>query len=483
MSDLKLWTLIKILDTGEYDAVPNVWITDKKECYYPDPDKTSTQIIESLAAKCVKPHTTDHEWIVYKKIEIVQSDYTKFSVCCGDMVRKTKDKRLAEESAEEIALKKRRISKTASASAVPSSQLKPQTTTNQQPQTTTNQQPQTTTNQQPQTTTNQQPQTTPLKTIHKSKKKTSKSPPPASSNFISGSANNSFEGSERCPCKKDSHECCCAEPATLENIAKNQCLLSRRLFKSEEKSAKRHSEIVKIIDAQKQVTNTTESAATPVIEPRRIIKKEDVDASLLNDFPLTKKKQIREWNERLKSPETADKLIATIITEKVTKKSLYPNFTGRNVISVLIGAEKAGFFTWDGKPRNKIKKFPFKKLQFYQIILEIVKYHHHPTPIDEANLKYSLGQWFSQTANKMEKLLSQTSVTVDSSQSEIPSSEESDAGENQYVTLSSLLVNSSDPENENDGNAENSGNDVVAQNPGPHRSEDNDALVHDNSAP
>lgn len=75
--DLKLWTLIKILDTGEYDAVPNVWITDKKECYYPDPDKTSTQIIESLAAKCVKPHTTDHEWIVYKKIEIVQSDYSK----------------------------------------------------------------------------------------------------------------------------------------------------------------------------------------------------------------------------------------------------------------------------------------------------------------------------------------------------------------------------------------------------------------------
>ncbi|XP_072155227.1 uncharacterized protein [Bemisia tabaci] len=413
MSDLKLWTLIKILDTGEYDAVPNVWITDKKECYYPDPDKTSTQIIESLAAKCVKPHTTDHEWIVYKKIEIVQSDYTKFSVCCGDMVRKTKDKRLAEESAEEIALKKRRISKTASASAVPSSQLKPQTTTNQQPQ------------------------TTPLKTIHKSKKKTSKSPPPASSNFISGSANNSFEGGELCPC---------------------------RLFKSEEKSAKRHSEIVKIIDAQKQVTNTTESAATPVIEPRRIIKKEDVDASLLNDFPLTKSKKIREWNERLKSQETADKLIATIITEKVTKKSLYPNFTGRNVISVLIGAEKAGFFTWDGKPRNKIKKFPFKKLQFYQIILEIVKYHHHPTPIDEANLKYSLGQWFSQTANKMEKLLSQTSVTVDSSQSEIPSSEESDAGENQNP----------DPENENaentgnddaqlNQNAENTANDVDAQ--------------------
>ncbi|XP_072155226.1 uncharacterized protein [Bemisia tabaci] len=440
MSDLKLWTLIKILDTGEYDAVPNVWITDKKECYYPDPDKTSTQIIESLAAKCVKPHTTDHEWIVYKKIEIVQSDYTKFSVCCGDMVRKTKDKRLAEESAEEIALKKRRISKTASASAVPSSQLKPQTTTNQQPQ------------------------TTPLKTIHKSKKKTSKSPPPASSNFISGSANNSFEGGELCPCKKDSHECCCAEPTTLENIAKNQCLLSRRLFKSEEKSAKRHSEIVKIIDAQKQVTNTTESAATPVIEPRRIIKKEDVDASLLNDFPLTKSKKIREWNERLKSQETADKLIATIITEKVTKKSLYPNFTGRNVISVLIGAEKAGFFTWDGKPRNKIKKFPFKKLQFYQIILEIVKYHHHPTPIDEANLKYSLGQWFSQTANKMEKLLSQTSVTVDSSQSEIPSSEESDAGENQNP----------DPENENaentgnddaqlNQNAENTANDVDAQ--------------------
>lgn len=87
-----------------------------------------------------------------------------------------------------------------------------------------------------------------------------------------------------------------------------------RLFKSEEKSAKRHSEIVKIIDAQKQVTNTTESAATPVIEPRRIIKKEDVDASLLNDFPLTKSKKIREWNERLKSQETADKLVSAIFS-------------------------------------------------------------------------------------------------------------------------------------------------------------------------
>ncbi|CAH0388442.1 unnamed protein product [Bemisia tabaci] len=247
------------------------------------------------------------------------------------------------------------------------------------------------------------------------------SPPPASpSNFV--------ERSELCPSKGDTHECCCSEPTiTLENLPKNHCPLSRHLFKSEETSAKRPTELVEIIqnNAQKQVTiQESEATQSPPIAQRRITKKEDIDKLMLCDFPLTKRRKIREWNEKLKTPENADKLIASIINEKVTKRSSYPNFTGRNVISVLIGAEKAGLLSWDGKARNKIKKFPFKELQFYHIILEIVKYHHYPMPIDEANLKYSLGQWFSQTANKRKKLSSQTSV--DSSQgSEILSSEES----------------------------------------------------------
>ncbi|CAH0395183.1 unnamed protein product [Bemisia tabaci] len=89
------------------------------------------------------------------------------------------------------------------------------------------------------------------------------------------------------------------------------------LSKSEEMSAKRLTELVKIIqnDAQKQVTiQESEATQSPPIARRRIIKKEDIDKLMLCDFPLTKRRKIREWNEKLKTPENADKLDSAIFS-------------------------------------------------------------------------------------------------------------------------------------------------------------------------
>nr|XP_018897585.1 PREDICTED: microtubule-associated protein RP/EB family member 1-like [Bemisia tabaci] len=109
------WTLIEFLDSQEnpcFDAVPDKWLnTEKTECYYPDPDQTTTKDLNALALKCETPESPlapGVTWITLQNIKVVKGPYSNFEDCKLDMVRVTKQKRTAEESEAETAKKRPR---------------------------------------------------------------------------------------------------------------------------------------------------------------------------------------------------------------------------------------------------------------------------------------------------------------------------------------------------------------------------------------
>ncbi|XP_072159338.1 uncharacterized protein [Bemisia tabaci] len=202
-----------------------------------------------------------------------------------------------------------------------------------------------------------------------------------------------------CPAQGDDHNCPWAANGsiTLESLAQSVCLISKFQVIG-------HKEIMKKLEE-------TPSTAKH-IAPRRVIKEEDVDLKLLENLPLAKNKHMKDLNEKLKSPTVKDKFVTTLIRKKVTKPLLYPNYTARCVMINLIAPCKTELFTWDGKKRGGVVKIGFKKMEFKDVVFEIVKYHHYPNDLDEGAVAFSVGQWFSQEANKFKTASKAPEVSI-----------------------------------------------------------------------
>nr|XP_018903326.1 PREDICTED: uncharacterized protein LOC109034561 [Bemisia tabaci] len=215
-----------------------------------------------------------------------------------------------------------------------------------------------------------------------------------------------------CPAPLETHDCACkmVPPISDPSLARYLCLKS-------------------CSDEKKRVSSTTglqqsNEATQPPVQ-RRVVDQTLVDSSLVEDLPLNSNRELNKLNKNLKEEEFENKFFATFVEEKLKKALAYPNYTARRVMENLISMKKAGQFTWDGKPRNGIKKLPFKQTRLCKLMFDITQYLHHPNNIDKDGVAYSVGQWFSQQARKSEK---QTSTASEVAEVEILSSSESENG-------------------------------------------------------
>ncbi|CAH0746864.1 unnamed protein product [Bemisia tabaci] len=139
------------------------------------------------------------------------------------------------------------------------------------------------------------------------------------------------------------------------------------------------------------------------IAPKRILDPKNVDLSLLENLPLSTNRQIKALNQQLKDATFRDKFIDTILTLKLQKASAYPTWTARSYMRLMFTPKKASCFTMEGKTRYGVKKISFSKLQFCNVLMGIVEFLHYPAKPDKNALFYSIGQWFSQQTRSCDK--------------------------------------------------------------------------------
>ncbi|CAH0384530.1 unnamed protein product, partial [Bemisia tabaci] len=410
------WALVKICETDEYDAIPKSWLEpNAKKCIYPDPDCHSKKELESLAKGGARPMDLKG-WLHYN-VEVIVPSYSDFKKAVEDMIRKTKDKKLADESASERLSKKRKRKTPLPFEEISTKMTTPIKESEQKPTKTNTigatsqsrsdiKSSSSTGGHNNSTNSNvsklsEQPKSKPKQTRDtagpsKQEEPVIKKPKETLGQQVSNKPKPTTDKEEvrliKIPKGVLPNLTGAKEDESAITLLKQ---LSRTVAANEKKAEKRHGELMNKLSQMEVGKATTTSNGVPA---KRVIEQSHVCPEILEELPLSRSKQIRKVNETLQSAEERDKYIATLIKLRLKKALMYPNHTGRAVLGQLIDKAKASIFSWDGKKRHGTQKIPFKNLNFYTIILEVVKFHHWPLEIDEGSLKYSLGQWFSQTA-------------------------------------------------------------------------------------